>query len=133
MNENRIREFAMSYASAWCSQNASSVASFYSPNGSLTINGGATSIGRTAIAAAAQDFMTTFPDLTVNLDDVGFNDEQVIFRWTANGTNTGPGGTGNAVRFSGYEEWTLGSDGLIAASKGHFDAADYLRQLNAPR
>jgi hypothetical protein len=35
------------------------------------------------------------------------------------------------VRVSGYEEWTIGADGLIAESKGHFDEADYQRQINA--
>jgi hypothetical protein len=45
------------------------------------------------------------------------------------GTNTGPGGTGNKVRISGYELWKIGDDGLIAESQGHFDAADYERQL----
>ena len=39
------------------------------------------------------------------------------------------GGTGKAVRISGSEEWTLGADSLIAVSKGHFDQADYQRQL----
>jgi hypothetical protein len=29
----------------------------------------------------------------------------------------------------GYEEWTIGDDGLIAASSGHCDAAEYARQL----
>jgi hypothetical protein len=33
------------------------------------------------------------------------------------------------VRFSGYEEWTFTADGLVAASLGHFDAAEYARQL----
>jgi hypothetical protein len=37
-------------------------------------------------------------------------------RWTLVGTNTGPGGTGRRVRISGFEEWTIGDDGLIAAS-----------------
>ena len=51
------------------------------------------------------------------------------YHWTFIGTNTGPGGTGNAVRFSGYEEWTLGEEGRIARSLGHFDEAEYERQL----
>jgi len=29
----------------------------------------------------------------------------------------------------GYEEWTMDDDGLIAASLGHYDAAEYARQL----
>ena len=37
--------------------------------------------------------------------------------------------TGRLVRFSGYEEWTLSENGLIARSLGHFDAEDYARQL----
>jgi nuclear transport factor 2 (NTF2) superfamily protein len=45
------------------------------------------------------------------------------------GTNTGPGGTGNQVRFSGFEEWTFGEDGLVAESQGHYDQAEYERQL----
>ena len=30
---------------------------------------------------------------------------------------------------SGYEVWKIDNDGLIAESKGHFDAAEYERQL----
>jgi hypothetical protein len=33
------------------------------------------------------------------------------------------------VRVSGYEEWRLSADGLIAESKGHFDDEDDKRQL----
>ena len=44
-------------------------------------------------------------------------------------TNTGPGGTGMSVRIRGYGEWTIGADGLIAESKGHYDDADYQCQL----
>jgi hypothetical protein len=29
----------------------------------------------------------------------------------------------------GYEEWTIGHDGLITASAGHYDQAEYARQL----
>jgi hypothetical protein len=35
------------------------------------------------------------------------------------------------VKISGYEEWRFGPDGLVAESKGHFDEADYKRQLSA--
>ena len=49
--------------------------------------------------------------------------------WTLTGTNTGSGGTGKRVRISGYELWKIDSDGLIAESKGHFDSAEYERQL----
>jgi hypothetical protein len=38
-------------------------------------------------------------------------------------------GTGNRVRISGYELWKIDNDGLIAESSGHFDVAEYERQL----
>lgn len=33
------------------------------------------------------------------------------------------------MRISGFEEWRIGADGLIAESKGHFDSDEYQRQL----
>ena len=125
----RLREFATKYTAAWCSQNAASVAAFFAGNGSLKINEGQPSVGRAAITAAAQGFMTAFPDMVVTMDDVSGDGSSVVYRWTLTGTNTGPGGTGKAVRISGFEEWTIGADGLILKSLGHFDEADYHRQL----
>ena len=69
--------------------------------------------------------MTTFPDMTVTMDHVSGDGNQAIYRWTLDGTNDGPGGNGNRVRISGYEEWVIANDGLIAASKGYFDEAEY--------
>ncbi|HZW87817.1 MAG TPA: nuclear transport factor 2 family protein [Myxococcaceae bacterium] len=124
-----MRDFAERYTAAWCSQDAARVASFFAENGSLTINSGAPSVGRAAITVAAQGFMTAFPDMVVELDAVERVGEEFRYRWTLRGTNSGPGGTGRRVRISGYEEWTIGPDGLIARSLGHFDEADYRRQL----
>ena len=131
MDADQLREFATRYTAAWCSQKAANVAAFYAEDGSLKINDGAPSVGRAAITAAAQDFMTAFPDMVVTMDGVSLDGNQVVYRWTLTGTNTGTGGTGKAVRISGYEEWTIGEDGLIAASKGHFDEPEYRRQLKA--
>lgn len=128
MNVAKLKEFGTNYTAAWCSQNAASVAAFFTENGSLTINSGPPSVGRTAITAAAQGFMTAFPDMVVAMDSVSLDGERAVYRWTLTGTNTGPGGTGRAVRISGYEEWTFADD-LIATSNGHFDEAEYNRQL----
>jgi uncharacterized protein (TIGR02246 family) len=126
-----LNEFATRYATAWSSQDPTRVASFFAPQASLTINGGTPSVGRAAITAAAQGFMTAFPDMVVSMDSVRREGDHVVFRWTWTGTNTGAGGTGKPVHISGYEEWTLGADGLIAKSHGHFDETEYQRQLNA--
>lgn len=124
-----LTDFATRYTAAWCSQNAASVAAFFAENGSLTINNGRPSVGRSAITAAAQGFMSAFPDMIVRMDEVSIEGAHAIYRWTLTGTNTGPSGTGKAVRISGYEEWRIGDNGLIAESKGHFDQAEYDRQL----
>ena len=129
MDAAELKDFGTRYTAAWCSQNAASVAAFFSESGSLQINNGAPSVGRAAIAAAAQGFMSAFPDMVVAMDGVGFEGRGAVYRWTLTGTETGPGGSGNSVRISGYEEWTFGADGLIAQSKGHFDDVDYKRQL----
>jgi steroid delta-isomerase-like uncharacterized protein len=122
----KLTELATKYTQAWCSQNAASVASFFAENGSLQINEGEPSIGRDAITEVAQSFMTAFPDMVVEMDSLAIEGANVTYHWTLTGTNTS---TGNAVRISGYEEWTIGTDGLIAQSKGHFDEAEYQRQL----
>ena len=126
-----LTDFATRYAAAWSSQHPDHVASFYAENGSLSVNGGSPSVGRAAIGAAAQGFMTAFPDMVVTIDSVSQEGSHAIFHWTWTGTNTGPGGTGNGVRIRGYEEWTLSPDDLIAESKGHFDEAEYQRQVTS--
>ncbi len=125
-----LRNFALRYTVAWCSQDPERVAAFFSPNASLTVNGGVPAVGRAAIVTdVVQAFMSAFPDLHLEMDDIFIKDEQAEYHWTLTGTNSGPGGTGQKVRISGFEEWTIGEDGLVAESQGHFDAADYEHQL----
>jgi hypothetical protein len=129
----KLRDFAVRYTSAWCSQDAASIAAFYSPGGFLTVNNGSAAVGRREIREVAQSFMTAFPDLQVVMDDLVMRVDGAAYHWTLIGTNSGPGGTGNRVQISGFEVWTVGSDGLIASSRGHFDASDYRRQLISER
>jgi steroid delta-isomerase-like uncharacterized protein len=124
-----LRDFAERYTAAWCSHDPVSVAAFYSPDGLLSINADAPAAGRKAIAASAGAFMTVFPDLQVVMDDIVTQGDRAAYRWTLSGTNAGPCGAGHRVRISGFEVWTIGEDGLIAESRGHFDDADYRRQL----
>jgi hypothetical protein len=97
----------------------------------LTVNAGATSVGRAAVTAKAQEFMSAFPGMVVKLDEIRGDSRHAIFRWIWTGTNTGPGGTGKSVRIRGYEEWTIGAAGLIGESNGHYDEAEYQRQLES--
>jgi hypothetical protein len=129
MDAAQLTELGTRYAAAWSSQNAASLAALCAEGGSLKVNQADPAVGRTAITAKAQGFMTAFPDMVVKMDKIIPNQDGAVFHWTWTGTNTGPGGTGRAVRISGYEEWTLDADGLILESKGHFDEAEYRRQV----
>lgn len=124
VQSDRLSEFAQRYATAWCSQDAASVAAFYSDEGSLSVNNSPPAIGRSAITEVAQSFMTAFPDMRVILDKVLVHGDSAEFHWTLLGTNTGPGGTGQPVHISGFELWQIGADGLIASSQGHFDSSN---------
>jgi hypothetical protein len=129
MDSKTLNDFVTRYTAAWCSQRAASVASLFEEQGSLKINDGTPAVGRAAITHSAQSFMTAFPDIVVKMDRLVVKGVKTEYHWTLTGTNTGPGGTGKFVKISGFEEWRFGPDGLIAESLGHFDAADYERQL----
>ena len=129
IDSGQLIDFGERYTAAWCSQDPERVAAFFSAAGSLSINGGAPAVGRRAVRDVVQGFMTAFPDLVLTMDDVQLDGDRTAYHWTFAGTNTGPGGTGQQVLFSGFEEWKIGEDGLIASSLGHFDEADYRRQL----
>ena len=131
MTQEQLDDLATRYAAAWSSQDPASLAAFYAENGSLSVNAGAPSVGRTAITTTAQEFMTAFPDMVVRKEQVSREGPHVIFRWLWTGTNTGPGGTGKSVRIQGHEQWTMDAQGLIGESKGHYDEAEYERQVRA--
>ena len=119
--------FAKLYTNAWCSQNPANVAAFFAFDGSLQVNDGPPAVGRPAIMQTAQSFMTAFPDLVVEMDDLVIeHPHSAVYKWTLKGTYAA---NQNTVCVSGFEQWTIGEDGLIADSKGHFDSAEYQRQL----
>jgi len=125
VTSDRLKQFARRYAEAWNSGNRDRVAAFYAKNATISVNGGPP----TRIVDVARGFLRDFPDMIVTFDKLEARGDRTAFHWTFTGTNTGPGGTGNKVRISGYELWKIDNDGLIAESLGHFDAADYERQL----
>jgi len=124
LDQDQVRDFARSYTEAWCSHDPARVAEHFVPGGTIAINGGAP----TEITEVASSFMTAFPDIQVFMGDVVFKDDAVEYHWTFS-TNTGPDGTGNWVRIPGFEAWTFGDDGRVAVSQGHYDQAEYDRQL----
>ena len=131
MTQDELIGFATRYAAAWSSGDPANLAAFYTNAGSLSVNAGPPAVDRASIASKAHGFMTAFPDMVVRLKAVEQDARGATFHWIWTGTNTGPGGTGRAVRIEGYEVWTFGADGLIAESKGHYDEAEYRRQVSA--
>ncbi len=121
--------FARSYAQAWSGRRPEFVAMFFEENGTLRVNDGEPATGRKEISGIAQGFMTDLPDMEVRFDSLLQKPDQIQFHWTLLATNTGPGGTGNPVNVSGYEEWTIGENGLIQKSQGHFPSEEYARQI----
>ena len=124
-----LNDMAVRYAAAWSSQDPDALAAFYADDGILQVNDGEPAIGRDAVRGTAEAFMTGFPDMTVELVELRGEYPNVEFHWHWTGTNTGPGGTGAYVDLLGYEAWTIGDDGLIVRSLGHYDEAEYDRQL----
>ena len=121
-DRRQIEQLARDYTEAWCSRDPARVASHYAPGGTIAINGGEPA----PIADVAQAFVDAFPDIEVFQDDLVVVDDVVEYHWTFTGTSAE---TGKPVRIPGFEDWTIGEDGLIASSRGRYDEAEYERQL----
>ena len=126
---DKMVEFGQKYTDAWNSKNPEEMASFYAEDGILTVNNGNPAVGRTQFEGTAQSYMEAFPDIQLTMDSLTVEDGTYRYYWTFVGTNTGPGGTGNKVNFSGFEEWTMNNKGLVQKSIGKYDAEVYQRQL----
>jgi SnoaL-like domain len=119
----QIEELARTYTEAWCSRDPARVADHYVPGGMIAINGG----DATPIAEVAEAFIAAFPDIEVFMDNLVLREAGIVeYHWTFTGTSAE---TGKSVRVPGYEEWTIAPDGLIAGSHGHYDPAEYDRQV----
>jgi 2-keto-4-pentenoate hydratase len=133
LTNEELNDHAVRYTAAWNSGDPAAVSMFFSEDGSLKVNEDSPAVGREAITDVARGFMTAFPDLELQMLELKVNDESIQYHWRFIGTNTGPGGLGATVDFSGYEEWTIGEDNLVAQSLGYFNNDEYLAQLNTPR
>jgi hypothetical protein len=104
------------------------VASFFAETGGIVINRGPLWQGRSGVAAMAAGFYADVPDLTLQCDGVKLAGSHMLYLWTFTGTHAG---TGRKLRITGWEEWELGEDLLVTASRGWFDAEEWARQTSA--
>lgn len=122
-DRDRLLEFCRSYTAAWNSGDPSQVVGHYEPGAVIVVNDG----DPTPMQAVAESFMADFPAMELELGDIVIRDDDIVeYHWTLRGDHAG---TGNRVEISGFEEWTIGADGRVAASHGRFDAAEYERQV----
>ncbi len=121
-DRQQIQQLAREYTEAWCSRDPRRVAAHYATDGPTAINGGEPA----PIEVVAESFVAAFPDIEVFMDDLVVIDDIVEYHGTFTGTSAE---TGKSVRITGFEEWTIGADGRIVESRGHYDQAEYDRQL----
>ena len=98
VSQAEAEERARAYTEAWCSHVPEAVTSFYAEDGRITINGGEPSNGREQVTEMARGFIGAFPDIIVHMDDIRSSGTHAVYRWTLEGHNTGPGGTGSYVK-----------------------------------
>ena len=87
------------------------------------------------VAGARQVFMvfkSAFPDLRFTIEDTLVEEDKVVWRWTATGTNTGSmmgmPPMGKKVTITGTEIYRI-AGGKIAERWGNFDQLGLLQQL----
>lgn len=119
-------QIAQDHCAAWTNQTPEMVAGRYAEQTTMSMNGGDPMTSRSQIADMAAGFMADFPDLVLALDTVLVADRHMIYAWTFEGRHKG---SGNKVRFSGWEEWDLDDDLKVTKSLGWYDAEDYNRQV----
>ena len=121
----RVRAIATAYTAAWNTGRPAAVAGFFLPDGMIAINDGPPWKGKAGVAEMAKGFFADIPDLLLKCDGARLSGRHAVYLWTFTGTHAP---TGAQVRVSGWEEWDLDDSGLIASSRGWFDAEDYERQ-----
>ena len=83
----------------------------------------------------AADFRAAFPDLRFEIQLLIADDEYVVGRWTASGTNLGPWGslepTGRSITFSAANIFRF-EGGEVVELWNHRDDLGLMEQLGAP-
>ncbi len=121
-----IEILAAAYTSAWNTGSPQSVAAYFAENGEIVINRGAPWRGRAGIAEMAAGFFADVLGMKLTCDGVRCAGSHVVYLWTFTGRAAK---TGNPLAVQGWEEWDLGDDLKVKASRGWYDAESYARQV----
>lgn len=126
MDAKKVTEMAEKYTAAWCSGNPAQIAGHFDEYGAISVNNGDNLLGYDALVEMAQGFYDEFPDIKIHMDALRSAGNNAVYFWTLEGTHSK---TGNKVKVQGWEEWALSRDFKIVQSMGHFDEAEYTRQI----
>lgn len=129
MTDEQATAFGAQYAEVWSSSNPARVVSMFAPDGSITINGGPPAAGADGLENVALSYMSAFSDLLITCERMVRAGSQWKWFWRMRGTFSGPGGTGKRIDLRGWEVLTMTPEGRIRHAEGHFNQAEYERQL----
>lgn len=129
MTDEQATAFGQDYAATWSSGDPAEVVAMFTLDGTIIINGGPPAAGPQGIEGVAKSYMTAFPDLRVDCERMERDGPRWKWFWRMRGTFSGPGGTGKRVDIRGWEVLSLSSDGRIIYADGHYNQAEYERQL----
>jgi uncharacterized protein (TIGR02246 family) len=121
-----IESLAAAYTSAWNTGAPQSVAAYFAEDGEIVINRGAPWRGRAGIAEMASGFFAEVLGMKLSCDGLRCAGSHVVYLWTFTGHAAK---TGNSLTVHGWEEWDVGDDLKVKASRGWYDAEDYARQV----
>lgn len=128
MDRGSMEAMAAAYTAAWNSGSAEAVAEFYAEDGGIVINRGTPWEGRAGVTMMAAGFFADVPDLALVCDGLRIAGDHVAYLWTFTGHHAQ---TRAPLKITGWEEWDIGADGRVSASRGWYNAEDYARQVAA--
>ena len=112
---------------AWNAHDPEKVASFYTEDGvrEELIVTHARLVGREAIAAQVQMYLTAMPDLALSIRKISSGKDVITFEWMVNATHRGDAEgwptKGEAVAFPGVSVFDLSEAGLITEERVYTD------------
>jgi steroid delta-isomerase-like uncharacterized protein len=117
----------------WNGKNLDSIDLFFSDLSPRRINNVEVSRTKKELIANIKVYLTGFPDMELNINELLFFEAKVYMNWTITGTNTDIFGdlpaTGKKVKVSGVSIFTFDEQGMIIYEDVFFNELSLLQQL----
>ena len=126
MTLGEAKQIVASTTATWNSGSPEAVATFKAESGRYLINRGELWEGRDGVACMTEEFFADVPDFALVCDNVRIAGLHALYTLTFTGAHSR---TGAALAVTGWEEWAFDAEGKITASRGWFDGAEYVRQV----